>query len=72
MFSHKAEDINTKNHPWVGVEWPILGSTGNKYVVTMHSRGFSCNCIAFRKCKHIKAVEARFEDDYVEKSQERG
>jgi hypothetical protein len=62
MFSHKAEDINTMNHPWVGVIWPIKGSKDNTYSVEMTNHGFSCDCIAYAKCKHIKEVESKFED----------
>jgi hypothetical protein len=28
----------------------------------MLDSGFECNCIAYRKCKHIKQVEAGFDD----------
>ena len=62
-MAHPSEVINTENHPFVGVKWPVTGSKGNEYTVTMYDRGFDCNCIAFRKCKHIKAVEERICND---------
>ena len=62
-MAHPSEVINTENHPFVGVKWPVTGSKGNEYTVTMYNNGFDCNCIAFRKCKHIKAVEERICND---------
>ena len=62
MGAHKSDIVNTKNHPWLGVRWPVKGSTGNKYIVTILNSGFDCDCMAYRKCKHIKEVEAKFED----------
>ena len=54
-----SEQINTENHPFVGIEWPVMGSKGDPYTVTMHNRGFDCDCPARVKCKHIKGIEAR-------------
>ena len=57
-----VEEITTKNHWMVGVEWPVSGSKGDKYTVTMHDKGFTCNCMAFERgrvggpCKHIVQV----------------
>ena len=56
-MSHRSEYINTKNHHLVEVVWPVIGSKGDKYSVTMTNYGFDCNCAAYRKCKHIKSVE---------------
>ena len=58
-MAHPSEIINTKKHPFVGIRWPVTGSKGNEYTVTMRDSGFDCSCIAFRKCKHIKEVEKR-------------
>ena len=58
-MAHPSEIINTKRHPFVGIRWPVTGSKGNEYTVTMRDSGFDCTCIAFRKCKHIKEVEKR-------------
>ena len=41
------EQINFKNHPFVGVEWPVIGSKGDQYTVVMHDKGFSCDCPAY-------------------------
>lgn len=57
-MSFPSEQINTENHPFVGVRWPIIGSRGDQYTVTMYDRGFDCDCPARVKCKHIKGVEA--------------
>ena len=62
-MAHPSEIINTKRHPFVGIRWPVTGSKGNKYTVTMRDSGFDCSCIAFRKCKHIKEVEKRIVGD---------
>jgi hypothetical protein len=58
-MAHKSQEINTQGHPFVGVKWPVTGSRGDEYTVTMYDRGFDCDCIAFRKCKHIREVEQR-------------
>ena len=64
-----TDQINFKDHPFVGVEWPVTGSKGDQYTVVMHNKGFSCDCPAYVKCKHIKGVEAgilgeNFENKY--------
>ncbi len=59
-MSHTSEIVNTKGHPFVGVQWPVTGSKGDTYTVEMTDYGFDCNCVAYRKCKHIKSVEERF------------
>ena len=55
-MAHESEIINTYKHPFVGIKWPVIGSKGDTYNVTMRDSGFDCDCIAFRKCKHIKEV----------------
>ena len=55
-MSHPSEIVNTKGHWAIGLEWPVTGSKGNKYFVEMNNYGFDCNCVAYRKCKHIKQV----------------
>jgi len=62
-MSHPSEIVNTKGHWAVGIKWPVTGSKGDKYLVEMLDSGFECNCIAYRKCKHIKSVEALFDDN---------
>lgn len=61
-MAHESEIVNTQGHWAVGVEWPVIGSKGDKYYVTMREYGFECDCIAYRKCKHIKSVEEKFDD----------
>ena len=58
-MAHASELIETKNHPLVGVKWPVTGSKGDQYHVEMFDSGFDCNCIAYRKCKHIKEIEKK-------------
>lgn len=41
----------------VGTQWAVEGSSGNKYTIEMKDDGFVCDCPAFKKCKHIGAVE---------------
>ena len=53
------KELNTKEHHFVGVVWPVIGSKGNKYSVEMTDKGFECNCPAYVKCKHIKAIEEK-------------
>jgi hypothetical protein len=64
-MGHPAESINTKDHWAVGFEWTVVGSKGDRYTVEMTNYGFECSCPAYRKCKHIKGVEQRFEDEEV-------
>lgn len=66
-MAHPSEIVNTKGHPFVGVQWHVTGSKGDVYTVTMLDGGFDCNCVARRKCKHIKSVEGRFEDEFPSK-----
>jgi len=40
--------------------WPVTGSKGDQYSVEMLDRGWECSCPAYRLCKHIKGVEAKF------------
>ena len=60
-MSHPSETINTKGHWAVGIQWPIIGSKGNEYTVEMTDKGFDCSCPAYKKCKHIKQVEEKFD-----------
>jgi hypothetical protein len=61
-MAHSSEIVNTKGHHLVGVQWPVTGSKGDKYFVEMTNWGFECTCVAYRKCKHIKSVEEKFND----------
>lgn len=60
MRTFPSEIVNTKGHHLTGVKWPVVGSKGDVYRVEMSDYGFSCDCIAFSKCKHIKKVEKKF------------
>lgn len=54
-----SDVVNTKKHWAVGVVWQAQGSQGT-YNIEMVDKGFTCDCPAFKKCKHIKAVEDGF------------
>lgn len=57
-----SELINTRGHWIVGTEcdtWTATGSKGDTYTIKMTDAGFTCDCPAFRKCKHITRVEER-------------
>lgn len=60
-----SEVIRTENHFLIGTTWTKNGSTGNKYSITMFNKGFACSCPAWKKCKHITAVEEQlaYEED---------
>ena len=60
MFSHSTENMNTKGHWAVGVKWPVIGSKGDEYTYEITDYGWSCDCPARVKCKHIKATESAF------------
>ena len=55
-----SDEINTKDHWAVGVEWIEIGSKGHRYTIKMVDKGFTCDCPAFVKCKHIKKIESKF------------
>ena len=56
---YASDLINTKNHWAVGLVWNREGSKG-VYRIEMQDKGFTCDCPAFKKCKHIKSVEEQF------------
>lgn len=59
---YKPEDMNTENHCFLGMVWPVEGSKGNTYEVELHPKGFDCSCPGFGfrgKCKHTVAVARR-------------
>jgi len=56
---YASEIVNTKKHWAVGTVWTAEGSKGI-YHIEMKDNGFTCDCPAFKKCKHIKAVEEQF------------
>lgn len=62
-MAHTSELIETRGHHLVGVQWPVIGSKGDEYTVTMYDRGWECSCPAYRNCKHIKSVEAGLIND---------
>lgn len=53
--------IKTKGHWAIGTVWKILASNKkSSYNIEMKDKGFTCDCPAFVKCKHIKSVEEKF------------
>jgi len=62
---YPSDIVSTKSHWAVGTVWNAEGSKGT-YNIEMLDKGFTCNCPAFKKCKHIKAVEDRFDEDTAE------
>ena len=56
-----SDIIKTKGHWAAGTMWNVLSSNKkDSYSIEMSDRGFTCDCPAFVKCKHIKEVEERF------------
>jgi hypothetical protein len=43
-----------------GVLWTAIGSKGDSYTIEFMDNGFTCNCPAFTKCKHINQIEQNF------------
>ena len=62
---YPSDIVSTKSHWAVGTVWNAEGSKGT-YNIEMLDKGFTCNCPAFKKCKHIKAVEDRFDENTAE------
>lgn len=61
---YASEVVATKGHWAVGTVWNAVGSKGDTYNIELLDKGFSCNCPAYKKCKHIKAVETNFEGEF--------
>ena len=61
---YPSDIISTKSHWAVGTQWTVAGSKGN-YTIEMTDKGFTCDCPEFKKCKHIKQIEANFEGETV-------
>ena len=57
---YTPQEIDFKGHPFVGVEWPITGSTGNAYEVEMTDNGFVRNCMFTirNNWKHFRIIAA--------------
>jgi hypothetical protein len=62
---YPSDIVSTKSHWAVGTVWNAEGSKGT-YNIEMLDKGFTCDCPAFKKCKHIKAVEDRFDENTAE------
>ena len=30
-MAHPSDEINTRNHPFIGITWPVTGSRGDDY-----------------------------------------
>jgi len=55
----KPKEFDPKGHWMTGIVWPVKGSKGNEYSVTLHDSGFECDCPGFGfhgYCKHSKSV----------------
>ena len=55
----KPTVFNPKGHWMVDTVWPVKGSKDNSYDVTLHDKGFTCDCPGFTfrgSCKHSQAV----------------
>ena len=55
----KPNIFDPKGHWMTGITWPVKGSTGNDYSVTLHDMGFECDCRGFGwhgYCKHSRSV----------------
>lgn len=74
----KPKLFDYKTHWAIGLEYPIQGSNGNTYTVTITDNGFTCDCIGMTyhgKCKHtqgvaqrwIDAISDNFEEKYLTK-----
>jgi hypothetical protein len=58
-----ADNIKTKGNFLVGTIWNAVASNGkSSYNIEMKENGFTCSCPAFRKCKHIRNVEEKFDE----------
>ena len=58
-----ADNIITKGNFLVGTIWEAVASNGkSSYNIEMKENGFTCSCPAFRKCKHIRNVEEKFDE----------
>ena len=65
--SYFKPDFDYARDLFEGLVWKEPNSKGtDTYDVTCTDKGFTCDCPAFKKCKHIKAVEDRFDENTAE------
>ena len=61
----KPTAFDPKDSIFEGLVWPVAGSKpGSSYNVTLHDKGFECDCTGFTfhgKCKHSVSVLERVE-----------
>lgn len=61
----KPTAFEPKDSIFEGIVWTVEGSKkGSSYSVTLHDKGFECDCTGFTfhgKCKHSKSVLERVE-----------
>jgi hypothetical protein len=61
---YASDLIATKGHWAIGTQWTVAGSKGD-YKIEMVDKGFTCDCPAFKKCKHITQIENNFVGETV-------
>jgi|TARA_R110000796_G_scaffold54989_2_gene128368 hypothetical protein len=57
--TYASDLIKTKGHWAIDTEWKVNGTKG-EYTIKMLAKGFTCDCPAYKKCKHITQIEANF------------
>lgn len=63
----KDPRYQTEGSIFVGIDFPMVGSKGDQYSVSMHEKGFSCTCTGFAmhgRCKHVTAIVDRLVSDH--------
>lgn len=55
-------DVHTSAYAGLGLVWPVEGSRGDKYNVSLLSHGWHCDCFGFRRakigvCKHVVKID---------------
>jgi hypothetical protein len=55
----KVDFMDMTKHWAVGTRYPVDGSNGNKYIVEVTPKGFTCDCMGMTmhgKCKHTTNI----------------
>ncbi len=62
-------DPATSAYAGIGLQWPVEGSRGDKYVVSLNRNAWHCTCMGFvghGYCKHITKIDQHLGGDHAD------
>lgn len=60
-------DPKTSAYADIGLQWPVVGSRGDQYKVSLNPYGWHCTCMGFHghgRCKHITEIDQLLGGDH--------